>query len=115
MRIYNVIINIFCLCTLLITSCGNNSSSETHDYSYEQNIGTETYDIDNQSSQSQEIEFVNEVVQCPLCHGLGTCGGCASRGTYYSFGEWKTCDCCNGSGRCPSCDGIGKIVQPKWN
>ena len=54
-----------------------------------------------------------EIVQCPLCYGLGTCQGCYGQGSYNSLDGYTTCSCCDGSGICPSCNGSGYISQVK--
>lgn len=108
MKIFAFII--FAILFCILYSCDSNQPSTKYIYVEEDTYDDEYYEDE---SSSGEYEFPTEFVQCPLCHGLTTCGGCAGQGTLYLFGEWKECSACGGSTYCSFCEGKGYVEQLK--
>lgn len=117
-----------CLSIILLNSCNNNSSSpDPILYIYPANIDDNTdntndntdYDDQAVNENDEDNGVQTHLVQCSICHGLGSCGGCAGTGQIYSYsvytgGEYISCGSCNGSGRCGLCDGSGMMEEVIW-
>lgn len=75
---------------------------------------SEAHSHDEYSTPSSHWEPEEEIVQCPLCYGLGTCGGgCGGGGVVYRAGDLVDCPACNGTGACQYCNGSGYTKQLK--
>lgn len=76
-------------------------------------------DPDPDPDPEPEPEPQKKYKECPVCFGLGRCGGCGGGGLVYnaidySPGQWIDCSACGGTGQCGACEGSGMVEDFGW-
>lgn len=87
---------------MMVTSCGNSSSSDSRYTPNDDWSSTES--DDNYYSNDQRTEYV----RCPLCNGTGT--------VYLVPGDYmsqQTCEACRGTGQCD--ENIARQIQQMYD